>query len=162
MTKRLRFSTVTTYEFPLTYGGSAVPEATGPPIGLAPVHVHETVAALLASPARRGRVAKWPHDARMEVLKRAAFSPQEIASICFEAIDIRRSRLETLDEIQALRATELKQKRRELRQARRDARQRAAIEKLRGVDEKDVAKERNNDDGEAPLAKRPRVDDGNN
>ncbi|OQR82809.1 hypothetical protein ACHHYP_15519 [Achlya hypogyna] len=118
MMKRLTFSTVTTYEFPLTYGGSAVPDETGPPIGLAPVHTRASVTALSSAHKPR-RVAKWPHADRVAVLQNADFTPAEIAAICFEAIDIRRSRLETLEEIQKLRERERKLKRKELRRAKR-------------------------------------------
>ncbi|OQR91962.1 hypothetical protein THRCLA_22422 [Thraustotheca clavata] len=120
MAKRLQFTTVTIYEFPLTYGGSAVPEDTGPPIGLASTHVHHSVARLDEDKKpRRGRVARWPHADRVEVLKKACFTQKEIAAICFEAIDIRRSRLETVEEIQQLRELERKKKRKELRRAKR-------------------------------------------
>ncbi|KAF0716494.1 Aste57867_2821 [Aphanomyces stellatus] len=98
--KRVRFDTVTTYVFPLTYGGSAIPRDQGPPIGLTQTHTREECQQIAEMPmTRRGRVRKFDHVDRMLLLQEAGgFSQKEVACMCFDAIAIRRSREETLAE----------------------------------------------------------------
>ncbi|CAK4689552.1 hypothetical protein AeMF1_001413 [Aphanomyces euteiches] len=116
--KRLEFTTATIYVFEIDHGGSALPAETGPPVGLARRHTHlehiDLKAHTKASRASR-RVRKYNHHERMDLLKAANYSMKEIADFCFEAIDIRKSRLATLDEIEARR----QERRRKRLQARR-------------------------------------------
>ncbi|KAH9118273.1 hypothetical protein LEN26_012220 [Aphanomyces euteiches] len=117
--KRLEFTTATIYVFEIDHGGSALPAETGPPVGLARRHTHlehiDLKAHTKASRASR-RVRKYNHHERMDLLKAANYSMKEIADFCFEAIDIRKSRLATLDEIEA-RRQERQRKRLQARRA---------------------------------------------
>ncbi|KAG9415280.1 hypothetical protein AC1031_008723 [Aphanomyces cochlioides] len=118
--KRLEFTTATIYVFEIDHGGSALPAETGPPVGLARRHSHLEHIDLKALPHTKSsrasrRVRKYNHHERMDLLKAANYSMKEIADFCFEAIDIRKSRLATLDEIEARR----QERRRKRLQARR-------------------------------------------
>ncbi|CAK4077450.1 unnamed protein product [Aphanomyces euteiches] len=94
--KQVAFTTATTYYFPLEYGGSAVPKEHGPPIGLAKQHSREESANLNSLKSKRGRVRKFDHAERMRMLEQlASYTRKEVAMFCFEAIEIRKSRLET-------------------------------------------------------------------
>ncbi|KAF0689325.1 hypothetical protein As57867_019157, partial [Aphanomyces stellatus] len=99
----------TVYVFDVDHGGSALPADTGPPVGLARRHSRQERIDLsggdaLDSPrCRRRRVRKFDHAERMTLLKTAKYSTKEIADFCFEAIDIRKSRLATLEEFEAKR-----------------------------------------------------------
>ncbi|ETW03054.1 hypothetical protein H310_05484 [Aphanomyces invadans] len=104
--KRLEFTTATIYVFDLDHGGSAVPADTGPPIGLARRHSrkeHIDLTSPVSWASKRSRVRKFDHNERMNLLQAASYSRKEIARFCFDAIDIRKSRLATLDELEAKR-----------------------------------------------------------
>ncbi|RHY70215.1 hypothetical protein DYB30_006421 [Aphanomyces astaci] len=106
MTKRLAFTTATIYVFDLDHGGSALPADTGPPVGLARRHSRQEridLTSPVSWATKRSRVRKFDHNERMNLLKAANYSMKEIAAFCFDAIDIRKSRLATLDEIEAKR-----------------------------------------------------------
>ncbi|CAK4077454.1 unnamed protein product [Aphanomyces euteiches] len=97
--KRVSFTTATTYVFPLEYGGSAVPKEHGPPIGLAKTHSHVECTTIKNVKSKRGRVRKFDHVERMLLLQQlASYSRKEVAMFCFDAIAIRRSRIETEDD----------------------------------------------------------------
>ncbi|KAF0699044.1 Aste57867_10358 [Aphanomyces stellatus] len=94
--KRVRFGTVTTYLFPLAYGGSAVPKDQGPPIGLASKHSREACQELQnTNMGQQSRVRKFDHAERMSLLQKAGYTSNEVVEMCLEAIEIRKSRLET-------------------------------------------------------------------
>ncbi|CAK4133943.1 unnamed protein product [Aphanomyces euteiches] len=96
----VQFSTATTYIFKTAYGGSALPKDTGPAIGMSYLHVDEVVEDLHTDRShRRSRVRRFNHLERIEMLKRAEYDVKEIATFCMDAIEIRKSRQETLDEI---------------------------------------------------------------
>ncbi|RLO12420.1 hypothetical protein DYB28_003373 [Aphanomyces astaci] len=92
----VQFTTATTFTFPLTYGGSALPKDSGPPIGMAMNHVTVQVADATTPKRRRSRVRKFSHLERIELLKAAEITPRHIAAYCAEAIEIRASRAKTL------------------------------------------------------------------
>ncbi|CAK4190884.1 unnamed protein product [Aphanomyces euteiches] len=97
---RVHFSTATTYLFNPAYGGSALPKETGPPIGMAITHFDVVEQDLSTRPTcRRGSVRKFNHLERIEILKQAEYHVQEIASFCMDAIALRKSRQETVDEV---------------------------------------------------------------
>ncbi|CAK4638229.1 unnamed protein product [Aphanomyces euteiches] len=97
--KQVSFATATTYYFPLEYGGSAVPKEHGPPIGLAKTHSRQECINLKHHTPKRSRVRKFDHVERMMLLQeKASYTQREVAMFCFEAIAIRRSRLETEDD----------------------------------------------------------------
>ncbi|KAF0716493.1 Aste57867_2820 [Aphanomyces stellatus] len=95
--KRVHFGTVTTYLFPLAYGGSAVPKDQGPPIGLASKHTQKACQDLhdTSNTGQRSRVRKFDHAERMALLQKAGYTSKEVVEMCLEAIDIRKSSLET-------------------------------------------------------------------
>ncbi|KAF0708676.1 Aste57867_6261 [Aphanomyces stellatus] len=96
--KRVRFTTVTTFVFPLAHGGSAVPKDQGPPIGLASTHSKQECQLITEAPiSRRGRVRKFTNIERMTLLKKAGYSRNEVAQMCLDVIDVCKSRLETED-----------------------------------------------------------------
>ncbi|ETV93843.1 hypothetical protein H310_12195 [Aphanomyces invadans] len=100
--RRVTFTTATTYTFSVSYGGSAVPKTTGPPIGLAPTHTSSTSIDLSKSKlCRRGSVRKFNHLERIGLLKEAQYHVQDIAAFCVEALAIRKSRADTVNEVRA-------------------------------------------------------------
>ncbi|KDO34674.1 hypothetical protein SPRG_00737 [Saprolegnia parasitica CBS 223.65] len=102
--KRVAFTTATTYMFDVAYGGSSLPKESGPPIGLAPTHFAATTACINDMPRTgAGRVRKFDHLERIALLKDAEYDVREIAAFCLEAIDVRKSRMETHEELTALR-----------------------------------------------------------
>ncbi|RHY02628.1 hypothetical protein DYB25_011574 [Aphanomyces astaci] len=95
------FTTATTFVFSVAYGGSALPKESGPPIGMCSFHTdefHEDLREEPPPPCRR-RVRKFDHLERIDMLKRAKYHVQDIATFCMDAIDIRKSRQRTLDEL---------------------------------------------------------------
>ncbi|RHY30438.1 hypothetical protein DYB32_007829 [Aphanomyces invadans] len=100
------FTTATTYVFNVAYGGSALPKKSGPPIGMADIHIdefHEDLRDELyqlqtsdVEHKRRRRVRKFDHLERIDMLKRAKYHVRDIATFCMDAIDIRKSRQESL------------------------------------------------------------------
>ncbi len=101
--KHVQFTTATTYYFHVAYGGSALPLVSGPPIGLAPSHCDIITTDVKDSQKRRSPVRKVDHFERIELLKAAAYPVKDIADFCFEAIDIRKSRLATEKEWYAMK-----------------------------------------------------------
>ncbi|KAF0716492.1 Aste57867_2819 [Aphanomyces stellatus] len=94
------FGTATTYIFPLTYGGSAVPTGQGPPIGLAKTHMHQELMPLAEGTiSSRRHIGKYDNAERMTLLRNAGFICKDVAEISLEAIDIRKSRLDTEDDV---------------------------------------------------------------
>jgi hypothetical protein len=98
--RKVRFSTVTMYVFTLGYGGSSLPKDMGPPIGLDKHNHTITVDLESLNASIAGHVRKFNHVERMALLRTASYETKEIAEFCFEAIDIRKSRLETLEELE--------------------------------------------------------------
>ncbi|CAK4084364.1 unnamed protein product [Aphanomyces euteiches] len=97
--KQVVFTTATTFVFPLEYGGSAIPSDHGPPIGLAKTHTRQECHDLDYICPRRSRVRKFDHVERMLLLQqKASYTQREVAMFCFDAIAIRRSRLENQDD----------------------------------------------------------------
>ncbi|KAF0692012.1 Aste57867_16854 [Aphanomyces stellatus] len=104
---RVHFATATTFLFDVAYGGSALPKETGPPIGMASTHIGVVEEDLTTHMrCRRGRVRKFDHLERIAMLKAADYHVQDIASFCMDAIDVRKSRQATLDEVHAERRRE--------------------------------------------------------
>ncbi|CAK4817408.1 unnamed protein product [Aphanomyces euteiches] len=97
--KSLCFSSATTFVFPLDYGGSAIPETAGPPIGLAAHHVDSTTIDIssISRPPRSG-VQRFSRLERVRMLKAAKSTGSDIACFCSEATDIRSSREETQEQ----------------------------------------------------------------
>ncbi|ETV93846.1 hypothetical protein H310_12198 [Aphanomyces invadans] len=93
--RTVHFTTATTFVFPLTYGGSALPKDAGPPIGMTMDHSDAYVTDLSKVKHRRSRVRKFQHLERVALLKAAGVSPHDIAGYCTEAITIRTSRANT-------------------------------------------------------------------
>ncbi|CAK4190881.1 unnamed protein product [Aphanomyces euteiches] len=83
---RVHFSTATTYLFNPAYGGSALPKETGPPIGMAITHFDVVEQDL-------------KHTTDVSSWQRTQYHVQEIASFCMDAIALRKSRQETVDEV---------------------------------------------------------------
>ncbi|KAF0690815.1 Aste57867_17831 [Aphanomyces stellatus] len=100
--KSLSFTSATTFVFPVAYGGSAIPETAGPPIGLATHHVTSSTIDLSSiSPRRRYErtgVHRFSHLERVRLLKAAKYTGRDIACFCSEAMDIRSSREETQED----------------------------------------------------------------
>jgi hypothetical protein len=98
------FTTATTYLFRVAYGGSALPKESGPAIGLAMTH-HDVSTMNFDSTKKykRGHVRKFDHLERIDMLKTAAYSAKDIAEFCVEAIEIRKSRSATVEEVQRKR-----------------------------------------------------------
>ncbi|ETV73113.1 hypothetical protein, variant 2 [Aphanomyces astaci] len=105
--KSLCFSSVTTFVFPLDYGGSAIPECAGPPIGLAAYHVNSTTVDISSNTTRSSFVRstsagngvhRFSHLERVRMLKAAKYTGRDIAYFCSEATDIRSSREETQEQ----------------------------------------------------------------
>ncbi|KAF0699048.1 Aste57867_10362 [Aphanomyces stellatus] len=88
------FGTVTTFVFPLAYGGSAIPRDQGPPLGLAKTHVREECQPLatMSYNSSPSRVEKFDHVERMMLLQKAGYSRKDVAEMCFDAIAVRQSR----------------------------------------------------------------------
>ncbi|KAF0692010.1 Aste57867_16852 [Aphanomyces stellatus] len=108
----VQFTTATTFLFNVAYGGSALPKESGPPVGMAITHfdVHEED--LRVPRSHRGcRVRKFNHLERIALLKRAEYHVQEIAAFCMDAIDVRKSRANTLKELAAEKKELRKRKR---------------------------------------------------
>ncbi|RHY87835.1 hypothetical protein DYB37_010587 [Aphanomyces astaci] len=106
LTQRVQFTTATTYLFDVAYGGSAVPIDSGPPIGLARRHCDSTDTDLtqcLDLTASYGTVRKFDHVERIALLKAAAYPVKEITDFCFDAIDVRKSRLDTVEDFKRKR-----------------------------------------------------------
>ncbi|ETV93852.1 hypothetical protein H310_12204 [Aphanomyces invadans] len=98
---RVQFTTATTFLFDVAYGGSAVPNESGPPIGLARRHSDSTdtdLSQYLDATSPRGTVRKFDHVERIALLKAAAYPVKEITDFCFDAIDVRKSRHDTIEE----------------------------------------------------------------
>ncbi|KAG9406753.1 hypothetical protein AC1031_003078 [Aphanomyces cochlioides] len=94
--KQVSFATVTTYTFPLEYGGSAIPSDHGPPIGLAKVHSRQECQHVDSIKAKRSRVRKFDHVERMILLQeKASYTRKEVARFCFESIAVQKSRQDT-------------------------------------------------------------------
>ncbi|CAK4153789.1 unnamed protein product [Aphanomyces euteiches] len=94
--KQVSFTTVTTYTFPLEYGGSAIPSDHGPPIGLAKVHSRQTCHHLDNVKDKRSRLRKFDHMERMILLQeKASYTRKEVARFCFESIVVQKSRQDT-------------------------------------------------------------------
>ena len=103
-TKRVHFGTATTYTFNVAYGGSAVPKEAGPGVGMARYHCDVACTELGTSKiCKRGRVRKFDHMQRVELLKKAHYSGRDIADFCMEAIEVRKSRAETAAELRRKR-----------------------------------------------------------
>ncbi|EQC31056.1 hypothetical protein SDRG_11242 [Saprolegnia diclina VS20] len=94
--KQVQFSTVTTFEFKVDYGGSAVPTATGPPIGLARRHWRARTTAVANV---TGVVRKFDHFERIQLLKQAKYDVKDIAAFCLDAVAARAARMETRAEL---------------------------------------------------------------
>ncbi|KAF0699047.1 Aste57867_10361 [Aphanomyces stellatus] len=97
--KTVGFTQATIYWFQMDYGGSAVPDATGPPIGLARRHVDlETIDLFPGQPQPcverkwRRRVGRLDLAKRIVLLQKAGYSRMDIMQMCREAITIRQSR----------------------------------------------------------------------
>ncbi|KAF0730522.1 hypothetical protein Ae201684P_021818 [Aphanomyces euteiches] len=94
--KQVSFTTVTTYTFPLEYGGSAIPRDHGPPIGLAKVHSRQECQHVDGIKAKRSRVRRFNHVERMILLQeKASYTRNEVARFCFESIAVQKSRQDT-------------------------------------------------------------------
>ncbi|RHZ09341.1 hypothetical protein DYB26_008041 [Aphanomyces astaci] len=93
--KRITFTTATTYFFDVDCGGSAVPSDDGPPLGLAKTHTtlecHDIYSQVPM--ARPRRVRRYDHVERMLLLQHAGYSRKQVAMCSFEGIAIRKSRL---------------------------------------------------------------------
>ncbi|RHZ00996.1 hypothetical protein DYB28_002840 [Aphanomyces astaci] len=93
--KRITFTTATTYFFDVDCGGSAVPSDDGPPLGLAKTHTtlecHDIYSQVPMTKPRR--VRRYDHVERMLLLQHAGYSRKQVAMCCFEGIAIRKSRL---------------------------------------------------------------------
>ncbi|KDO34028.1 hypothetical protein SPRG_01302 [Saprolegnia parasitica CBS 223.65] len=94
--KHVQFSTVTTFEFKVDYGGSAVPTETGPPIGLARRHWRAKTTAVANA---TGVVRKFDHFERIQLLKQAKYDVKDIAAFCLDAVAARAARMETRAEL---------------------------------------------------------------
>ncbi|OQR83015.1 hypothetical protein ACHHYP_15227 [Achlya hypogyna] len=95
LTKRVAFSTATTYEFEVAYGGSAIPGSSGPPIGMTRDHFTATTTELSEtddSDLLVKCVRKFEHLERIDLLKRAGCPVRDIAIYCLEAMEVRNSR----------------------------------------------------------------------
>ncbi|OQR83035.1 hypothetical protein ACHHYP_15237 [Achlya hypogyna] len=88
----------TTYLFGVDYNGSALPKESGPPIGLARTHHTMTVERLDDISPRHNRVRKYDHVDRIQLLK-PMYDAKSLALFCYEAIDTRRGRIETAEEL---------------------------------------------------------------
>ncbi|RHY02248.1 hypothetical protein DYB36_010516 [Aphanomyces astaci] len=87
------FTTETTYMFHVAHGGSAVPNRSGPPIGLAKSHFHVACTAIRPDRRRHRRaVQKFDPSERVALLKAAAYNESEIAAFCVDAFVVRKSR----------------------------------------------------------------------
>ncbi|KDO34673.1 hypothetical protein SPRG_00736 [Saprolegnia parasitica CBS 223.65] len=102
--KRVAFSSATTYEFAVAYGGSAIPSSSGPPIGLARLHSSFTTTDLRElweddadNEVPTKTVRKFEHLERIALLKRAGCHVQDIAVFCLEAMEVRNSRAASVD-----------------------------------------------------------------
>ncbi|OQR82990.1 hypothetical protein ACHHYP_15224 [Achlya hypogyna] len=98
MPTQVAFSTATTYLFGVDYNGSAIPKETGPGIGLARKHHASTIERVEDIAPRRSRVRKYNHNERLALLK-PLYDAKSLAEFCYEAIDVRKSRIETEDEL---------------------------------------------------------------
>ncbi|KDO34663.1 hypothetical protein SPRG_00726 [Saprolegnia parasitica CBS 223.65] len=101
MIKQVTFSTATTFLFDLDYNGSAVPHESGPPIGLAPRHCAMTIEPVPDAARccmRRSRLRRFDHLERIAML-RSLYDARTLALFCSEAIDLRKSRVGTEDDI---------------------------------------------------------------
>ncbi|EQC41588.1 hypothetical protein SDRG_01548 [Saprolegnia diclina VS20] len=101
MTKQVTFSTATTFLFDLDYNGSALPHESGPPIGLALRHSAMTIEPVPDAARccmRRSRLRRFDHLERIAML-RGLYDARTLALFCSEAIDLRKSRVETEDDI---------------------------------------------------------------
>ncbi|KDO34679.1 hypothetical protein SPRG_00743 [Saprolegnia parasitica CBS 223.65] len=98
MKKTVAFSTETTFLFGVDVNGSALPKESGPPIGLARKHHTMTIASLDGIVKRRRRVRKFDHLDRLEMLK-PLYDSKTLAAFCYEAIDTRKERIETEEEL---------------------------------------------------------------
>ncbi|OQR80570.1 hypothetical protein THRCLA_23459 [Thraustotheca clavata] len=108
-TMAVKFGTCTTYLFDVDYNGSALPKDSGPPIGLA--RYHHQVFIELVPENNQSCVRKFNHLERLEMLKKL-YDAKTIAQVCYEAIDVRKSRIQTEEELlvaeSRLRARRLK------------------------------------------------------
>ncbi|EQC41569.1 hypothetical protein SDRG_01530 [Saprolegnia diclina VS20] len=94
------FGPRTTYLFGIDVNGSALPKESGPPIGLASKHhtitIEPSVERLVEK--RRRRVRRFDHTERIRMLQ-TLYDAKTLAVFCYEAIDSRKERLETADEL---------------------------------------------------------------
>ncbi|CAK4133878.1 unnamed protein product [Aphanomyces euteiches] len=102
----VHFTTATTYLFAAAYGGSALPSESGPPIGLARRHFDTTSIKLdetrdMDDPY--GIVYRFDHLERIALLKAAAYDVKDISEFCFDAIDVRKSRHDTIEQLKMKR-----------------------------------------------------------
>ncbi|KAF0692006.1 Aste57867_16848 [Aphanomyces stellatus] len=96
--QHVHFTTATVYLFQAAYGGSALPHESGPPIGLATRDFDSMILDLTQEKGNTcGSVHKFDHLERIAMLKAASYSVKEIADFCFEAIDVRKSRADTIE-----------------------------------------------------------------
>ncbi|EQC41571.1 hypothetical protein SDRG_01532 [Saprolegnia diclina VS20] len=97
MPTQVTFGIATTFLFGVDVNGSALPKESGPPIGLARKHHSVTIERIEDACPRRGRVRKFNHTERLELLQ-PLYDPKALAAFCYEAIDVRKSRIDTEEE----------------------------------------------------------------
>ncbi|KAF0699045.1 Aste57867_10359 [Aphanomyces stellatus] len=94
--RHVRFGTVTTFVFPLTCGGSAVPRDQGPPIGLAATHARQECQHISGMSHRsdrvRRRVGKFDRVERTALLLKAGYSLDEVTEMTTDVVVGHRSR----------------------------------------------------------------------
>ncbi|KDO34680.1 hypothetical protein SPRG_00744 [Saprolegnia parasitica CBS 223.65] len=93
------FGSRTTYLFGVDVNGSALPKESGPPIGLAQTHHTMTIERSVERlEKRRRRVRRFDHTERIRMLQ-TLYDAKTLATFCYEAIDSRKERLETAEEL---------------------------------------------------------------
>ncbi|OQS07519.1 hypothetical protein THRCLA_00474 [Thraustotheca clavata] len=99
--RRVHFGIATTYLFNVAHGGSALPKKTGPAIGMTMHHIDVEQVHLedIDDLDKCGSVRKFEHLERVEMLKMANYSGRDIADFCMQAIEVRKTREETRNEV---------------------------------------------------------------
>jgi hypothetical protein len=92
--RRVRFASVTEYEFALGHGGSSIPSENGPSVGLigSPIRVTATELKHCNRRTKKRCLRKYGRQERVEILKKAGYPMKKIIDFCVEALDIRLSR----------------------------------------------------------------------